>query len=160
MRLYIAAVGRLKDEPEREISDRYEKRFNGAGRTIGLGPLEIIELIESRAAAADARKADEAQRLLKVCTIARIKIALDVKGKALSSDAFANLIAKERDGGTKGLAFLLGGPDGHGADVLKDARMTLTLGPLTLPHGLARIVLMEQLYRAATILSGHPYHRG
>ena len=159
MRLYVAAVGRLKDSAERDISDRYLKRFNGAGRTLGLGPLEILELMESRAASAVTRKDDEAQRLLKVCAVAPVKIALDVMGKSVTSEAFAELLRKERDGGAKGLAFLIGGPDGHGASVLNDALMTLSLGALTLPHGLARIVLMEQLYRAATILSGHPYHR-
>ena len=158
MRLIVAAVGRLKDA-ERELCERYSKRFDAAGRSLGLGPLTISELSESRAASADARKADEAARLMKAAGAADVRVVLDEGGKALSSEAFARWIAQRRDGGAKGLAFLIGGPDGHGAAALDGAALKLSLGPMTLPHGLARAVLIEQLYRAATILSGHPYHR-
>lgn len=158
MRLVVAAVGRLKDA-ERELCERYAKRFDAAGRSLGLGPLSISELNESRAASAEARKADEAGRLLKAAAAASQFVALDEGGKALSSAAFAAWIAQRRDGGDKALAFLIGGPDGHGAEVASAAALKLSLGAITLPHGLARAVLTEQLYRAATILSGHPYHR-
>ncbi len=158
MRLIVAAVGRLKDA-ERELCERYSKRFDAAGRSLGLGPLTITELSESRAASADARKADEAARLMKAASTADVRVVLDEGGKALSSEAFAKWIAQRRDGGAKGLAFLIGGPDGHGAAALDGAALKLSLGPMTLPHGMARAVLIEQLYRAATILSGHPYHR-
>ena len=77
----------------------------------------------------------------------------------MSSTAFAALMRRHRDQGRQGLAFLIGGPDGHGADVLNKAELTLSLGAMTLTHGLARVVLAEQLYRAATIIIGHPYHR-
>ncbi len=158
MRLMIAAVGRLKDT-ERELVERYVERFDAAGRALKLGPLQISEIPESRAATAELRKADEAQRLLKAATGADVNVALDEGGRALSSGTFASLLAKERDGGARTTAFLIGGPDGHGAEALAAAKLRLSLGALTLPHGLARIVLAEQLYRAATILSGHPYHR-
>ena len=158
MRLIVAAVGRLKDA-ERELCERYSKRFDAAGRSLGLGPLAITELSESRAASADARKADEAARLMKAAGAADVRVVLDEAGKALSSEAFAKWIAQRRDGGAKGLAFLIGGPDGHGAADLDGAALKLSLGAMTLPHGMARAVLIEQLYRAATILSGHPYHR-
>jgi len=158
MRVIIAAVGRLKDA-ERELFDRYAKRFDASGRALGLGPLALAETGESRAATSDLRKTDEAQRLLKAAGVAEVRIALDEKGRALSSAAFAQTLAKHCDGGTKALAFLIGGPDGHGDAVLNAATLKLSLGAMTLPHGLARIVLTEQLYRAATILSGHPYHR-
>jgi 23S rRNA (pseudouridine1915-N3)-methyltransferase len=158
MRLIVAAVGRLKDA-ERELCERYSKRFDAAGRSLGLGPLAITELGESRAASSDARKADEAARLLKAAGAADVRVVLDEGGKALSSESFAKWIAQRRDGGAKGLAFLIGGPDGHGAAALDGAALKLSLGPMTLPHGMARVVLTEQLYRAATILSGHPYHR-
>ncbi len=158
MRLIVAAVGRLKDA-ERELCERYSKRFDAAGRSLGLGPLTITELSESRAASADARKADEAARLMKAASTADVRVVLDEGGKALSSEAFAKWIAQRRDGGAKCLAFLIGGPDGHGAAALDGAALKLSLGPMTLPHGMARAVLIEQLYRAATILSGHPYHR-
>lgn len=159
MRLILAAVGKLKDAEERGICERYIKRLAVSGRGIGLGPLDIIELTESRAEAVDARKTDEAARLLKAAGNATVRIALDENGKSLSSDAFAKLLSKHADGGNKACAFLIGGPDGHGRDVLEVADVKLSLGAMTLPHGLARIVLIEQLYRAATILSGHPYHR-
>jgi 23S rRNA (pseudouridine1915-N3)-methyltransferase len=158
MRLILAAVGRLKDA-ERDLFDRYAKRFDAAGRSLGLGPLTLSEIGESRASTADLRMTDEAARLLRAASAADAAIVLDGKGRELSSEAFAKMLAERRDGGAKALAFLIGGPDGHGAAALKAAASTLSLGRLTLPHGLARIVLAEQLYRAATILSGHPYHR-
>ena len=159
MRILIAAVGKLKDQEERAISDRYACRFDGTGKTIGLGPIAIRELSESRAASVLDRKQDEAARLLKEVRGASVIVALEPGGQPLTSEAFARLLAEKRDHATKTLAFLIGGPDGHGEDALKAAHMKLSLGSLTLPHGLARIVLIEQLYRAATILSGHPYHR-
>jgi 23S rRNA (pseudouridine1915-N3)-methyltransferase len=158
MRVILAAVGRLKDA-ERDLFDRYVKRFDAGGRTLGLGPLTLAEISESRAATASLRKADEATRLLKAASAADATIVLDGEGRELSSEAFAKLLGERRDGGTKTLAFLIGGPDGHGPAALKAAAPVLSLGGMTLPHGLARIVLAEQLYRAATILSGHPYHR-
>ncbi len=158
MRLIVAAVGRLKDA-ERDLCERYQKRFDAAGRALGLGPLSIAELSESRAASAVARKAEEAARLLKAAAPATVRVVLDEGGKALASEAFAKWLAQMRDGGCKGLAFLIGGPDGHGPEALQGAALKLSLGAMTLPHGLARAVLVEQLYRATTILSGHPYHR-
>jgi 23S rRNA (pseudouridine1915-N3)-methyltransferase len=158
MRVILAAVGRLKDA-ERDLFDRYAKRFDAAGRSLGLGPLTLAEIGESRAATAGLRMADEAARLTKAAGTADATIVLDGNGRELSSEAFAKLLGDRRDGGTKSLAFLIGGPDGHGETALKDAALALSLGAMTLPHGLARIVLVEQLYRAATILSGHPYHR-
>lgn len=158
MRLIVAAIGRLKDA-EAELCARYAKRFDAAGRSLGLGPLSITELTESRAAAAESRKADEAARLMKAAASASQHVVLDEGGKALSSEAFAKWIAERRQSGCKGLAFLVGGPDGHGAEVASTAVLKLSLGAMTLPHGIARAVLIEQLYRATTILSGHPYHR-
>lgn len=159
MRLTIAAVGRLKDGPERELYARYAKRLDDVGRALALGPLHLAELPESRATKPEMRKADEAARLLKAAAGAEAIVALDVLGKSMTSEAFAKWIAARRDGGTKAAAFLVGGPDGHGADALEAATLKLSLGALTLPHGLARVVLAEQLYRAATIIAGHPYHR-
>ncbi|MBL8883708.1 MAG: 23S rRNA (pseudouridine(1915)-N(3))-methyltransferase RlmH [Hyphomicrobium sp.] len=159
MRLLIAAVGKLKDDAERQMCERYAKRFNATGRSIGLGPVEITELAESRNASAEARKNDEAARLLKITAQADAYIALDVAGSPLASEAFAQFLARERDEGNRCTALLIGGPDGHGQAALQGAKLKLSLGAMTLPHGLARVVLAEQLYRAATILTGHPYHR-
>jgi 23S rRNA (pseudouridine1915-N3)-methyltransferase len=160
MRILVAAIGRLKDAGENDLFARYAERLDGLGRGVALGPLRVIELPESRAAGAEARKADEAQRLLKASDGADMRVALDARGKLMASEDFAAWLRDRRDGGVGKLAFLLGGPDGHGRDVLAATALTLSLGPLTLPHGLARVVLAEQLYRAATMLAGHPYHRG
>lgn len=159
MRFLIAAVGKLKDDEERSIVERYIKRLTVTGKPLGLGPITISELPESRAAAASERNADEAQRLLKATESALFKIALDEKGKPFSSESFAALLGKAADTSVKSCAFLIGGPDGHGSEVLKSSNVVLSLGAMTLPHGLARVILAEQLYRAATILAGHPYHR-
>jgi 23S rRNA (pseudouridine1915-N3)-methyltransferase len=159
MRIVLAAVGRLKESAERDIVDRYVGRFDAVGRKLGLGPIDIVELGESRAASAEVRKADEAQRLLKAVAPAGYRIALDEGGKSLTSAAFAKLLAARRDAGVKVIGVMIGGPDGHGAAALAAADLRLSLGAMTLPHGLARAVLAEQLYRTATILSGHPYHR-
>lgn len=159
MRILLLAVGKLKDAEERAISDRYVKRFNGAGRAIGLGPIDVRELNESRLANPEERKRDEAARLMKDIGSDTFVVSLDPLGRSIGSEAFADLLREKRDGAIKTCVFLIGGPDGHGEQALKAPAMTLSLGALTLPHGLARVVLLEQLYRAATILSGHPYHR-
>jgi 23S rRNA (pseudouridine1915-N3)-methyltransferase len=159
MRITISAVGKLKDAEERTIIERYSKRLDGSGKTLSLGPLEIREHPESRAADVAERKRDEAAKLLKDIGAGDAVIALEPTGKSLTSEAFADFIRDTRDGGAKACLFLIGGPDGHGEAALNAAKMKLSLGALTLPHGLARVVLVEQLYRAATILSRHPYHR-
>jgi 23S rRNA (pseudouridine1915-N3)-methyltransferase len=159
MRIAISAVGKLKDAEERAIVERYAKRLNGAGKSLGLGPVEIHELSESRAADVGERKHDEATRLLKDVGAGDVVLALDPAGRSFTSEAFAAFIREKRDGGAKSCIFLIGGPDGHGDAALKAASVKFSLGSLTLPHGLARVVLIEQLYRAATILAGHPYHR-
>lgn len=159
MRIVVAAIGRLKAGPDQELCIRYWQRFEVVGRSLGLGPVTLIEMPESRAAMRDARIADEAGRLLKAAPAEAVIIALDERGRGLSSADFADLIRTRRDAGAKAAAFLIGGADGHGRAVLDAATVTLSLSAMTLPHGLARIVLVEQLYRAATILSGHPYHR-
>ena len=158
MRITIAAAGRLKDDAERVLLDRYLKRL-AAAKSIGFGPVDERETPESRRPTAVERQAEEAARLIKSAGDADLIIALDERGKALSSAAFAQWLGARRDDGRRHAAFLIGGADGHGEAVRKAAHLVLSLGSMTLPHGLARAVLAEQLYRAATILSGHPYHR-
>jgi 23S rRNA (pseudouridine1915-N3)-methyltransferase len=158
MRVAILAVGRLKDEAEASIVARYSKRFDQTGRPAGLGPLSVNELPESRAATAAERKSDEASRLLKAAGPSAL-VVLEVEGRSMTSEDFAAHLRKLADEGAKACAMLIGGPDGHGPAVLETPSLKLSLGALTLPHGLARVVIAEQLYRAATILTGHPYHR-
>jgi len=158
MRVSVIAVGRLKDSAERGLADRYIERFDRVGRGIGLGPIHEVELAESRALNAGTRRNEEAAALVARMPERARMAALDAAGKQLTSEDFAALIARWRDEGVQAAAFLIGGPDGHGAAVA-GADLSLSLGRMTLPHGLARVVLAEQLYRAATILAGHPYHR-
>ncbi len=160
MRLIVSAVGRLRDGPERDLLERYQDRLAPLAKRLGLAPVTWHETGESRAQDAARRREEEGTALLKPLREADYLIALDVRGKALSSESIARLLAERRDAGTRAAGLIVGGPDGLGDAVLAAAHLRLSLGAITLPHGLARIVLAEQLYRAATILSGHPYHRG
>jgi 23S rRNA (pseudouridine1915-N3)-methyltransferase len=159
MRLVITAVGKLKDGPERELFARYAGRISAAGKGVALGPLDLRELPEGRAQSRDARLADEAERVLARSSSSTVRVLLDERGKPMTSVAFANFVRTLRDHGEAEMAFLIGGADGHGESARRAAQHALSLGALTLPHGLARVVLAEQLYRAITIISGHPYHR-
>jgi 23S rRNA (pseudouridine1915-N3)-methyltransferase len=160
MRLLIAAIGKLKQGPERDLFAHYLKRAESAGRGQSLGPIECIEIAESKKESVELRLVAEAESLLAKTAGYATLIGLDPKGRALDSEAFASTLRTYRDKGAKGIAFLIGGPDGLAPEAGRRADLLLSLGPMILPHGLARIVLAEQLYRAATILAGHPYHRG
>ena len=160
MRLLIAAVGKLKQGPERELFELYLGRAEAIGRKLGLTPLNVIEVAEARAATAQARVEAEAQTLLAKLPASHKLICLDRDGDKLSSEDFARTLTRFRDGGAQGLAFFIGGPDGLGLSASYKADKVVSLGPMTLPHGLARVLLAEQIYRAGTILAGHPYHRG
>jgi 23S rRNA (pseudouridine1915-N3)-methyltransferase len=159
MKIVVACIGRLKAGPERELFDRYWSRFQALGRVHGFGPCSCREFPESRAGSVEQRRVDEAARLIAAGGNARL-VALDETGSATTSVAFARFLLEQRDAGGGGLALLIGGADGLDPDVRRQARLVLSLGAMTLPHGLARVLLAEQLYRAATIIAGHPYHRG
>jgi len=159
MRLIICAVGRLKEGPERALLEKYRDRFAPLAKRVGLAPVAWHEVSESRAADAARRREEEGAALLRLARGAEFLVALDERGKPLTSAAFASVLARARDGGAKAAGILVGGPDGLGDAVRAAAHLQFSLGAITLPHGLARIVLAEQLYRAATILGGHPYHR-
>ena len=160
MRLIIAAVGKLKSRAEQELVADYQKRIAQAGRQVALGPLDIRETMESRAQTVEARLGDEADKLVTLIKDVSTVVALDETGTAITSLELAELLRAQRDDGIQDMAFLIGGPDGHGSPTKAAADRTLSLGKITLPHALARVVLAEQLYRAVTILAGHPYHRG
>lgn len=159
MRVTVAAVGRLKAGAERDLFERYRDRFGPIGRQNGLGPMKEIEIQESSRGSARERREEEATQLLRKIGGEALLVALDETGKGMTSAGFAERFARYRDEGTGEIAFAIGGADGHGSAVSERAVQTLSLGAMTLPHGLARVVLAEQLYRAATILAGHPYHR-
>ncbi|WP_421724857.1 23S rRNA (pseudouridine(1915)-N(3))-methyltransferase RlmH [Bauldia sp.] len=158
MRVTILAVGRLKAGPHRALFDDYAERVNRGGRALGL-TLDVHEVAESRLSDAAARKTAEGEALLARCAAGSAVVALDEAGKALDSRGFATRIADWRDGGSRDLTFLIGGADGLAPAVQARADLRLAFGTMTWPHQLVRIMLAEQLYRATTILSGHPYHR-
>lgn len=159
MRIVIGAVGRMKTGPERELAARYLDRADKAGRPLGLGPVEVREIGESRADRAAVRKDEEAAGLLAGLPERTAIFVLDERGETPTSEDFAAHVAAIRDGGAPTLALLIGGADGHGDAVLAAARRRIALGRLTFPHQIVRILVAEQLYRAVTILAGHPYHR-
>lgn len=158
MNVTIAAVGRMKAGPERELLERYLGRADAAGRKLSLTFAER-EIVESRAGDTTRRKTEEAAALLDALPPGAVLVALDEGGRSLDSRALAERIARWRDDGVPELVFALGGPDGHGEALMARAALRLAFGTMTWPHQLARIMLTEQLYRAVTILSGHPYHR-
>lgn len=159
MRIGVFAVGRMKVGPERELADRYFDRFAKLGLGLGLDFAGVDELPESRHASPDLRKRDEAERLAARLPAGGALIILDERGKNLSSDDFSIRLAALRDGGTRDAALVIGGPDGHDASIRERADLVLCFGAQTWPHQMVRFMLAEQLYRAATILAGHPYHR-
>lgn len=159
MRLAVAAVGRLKAGPDRELAERYLERAAKAGRGLGFKSVDIIELPESRAARPSERMTEEAAGLLKQSSGNAKLIVLDSSGTAQSSEAFATQLGKWRDSGCEAAVFVIGGADGLAPEIRQRADLILSFGKATWPHQLVRIMLLEQLYRAVTILSGHPYHR-
>lgn len=159
MEFALAVIGRMKAGPERQLYDRYIARIEKAGRSVALGPVRLAEFAEARGDTDDLRRDAEAAQLLAATANSGKHICLDERGKAMSSTAFADLIARWRDDGIAETAFLIGGPDGHGEAARAGADLVLSFGPMTIPHQLVRVLLAEQLYRAVTILSGHPYHR-
>jgi 23S rRNA (pseudouridine1915-N3)-methyltransferase len=159
MRIVVAAVGRLKGGPERELAGRYRDRASMAGRSLGLRGPDVIEVKESRARDAERRVTEEAIALAGALPDNAVKVVLDSRGQNVSSDGLAQLIRAWRDGGREAVCFIAGGADGLAAGLRGAADMSFAFGSATWPHQLVRIMLMEQLYRAMTILSGHPYHR-
>lgn len=157
MKIVLAAVGRLKDGPERALADRYLERAGQTGRALAIGPVTTAEFAESRAAQAEQRKREEAEMLLS--RLPSCYIALDERGTMMDSPAFAELLAGHRDRGEQALGIVIGGPDGLSPELRGGAALTICFGRMTWPHQIVRILAAEQLYRATTILSGHPYHR-
>jgi len=160
MRLIVAAIGRLKAGPERELAERYRDRVAKAGRAVGLRDIEVVEIRESRVEDVGRRVLEESIALANIIPERAVIVALDEGGETLDSGAFTGVLRNWRDAGRPATMFCIGGADGLGAEVKQRADLTLAFGAATWPHQLVRIMLLEQLYRAVTILAGHPYHRG
>ena len=159
MRLTVVAVGRLKSGPERDLASRYRERAEALGRTSGFAPVEVLEIPESRARREADRRAEEARAILDRTGAATL-VAFDERGRSMTSEDLADRLRAWRDGGAPALACAIGGADGLDPMVRERAALVLSFGALTLPHQLVRVLVLEQLYRGLTILSGHPYHRG
>jgi 23S rRNA (pseudouridine1915-N3)-methyltransferase len=147
MRLKVIAVGRLKNGPERDLVDRYQERFADMSRKLGFRGLEVHEM------------ADEAAAIMALIPDDAVTIALDERGKPLDSEGFAKRLGQWRDESMANVVFVIGGADGLSPELRRRMKAVFAFGTATWPHQLVRIMLMEQIYRAATILAGHPYHR-
>jgi len=145
--LDLLAFGRAPGTPETTLAQSYLTRARDAGRVLALTGFNLIEL--------DERRPEKMLELSK----GNLTVALDEHGKGITSEAFARQLAKWRDGGTQKVQFLIGAAAGLPEQVKTAATMTIAFGPQTWPHMLVRVMLAEQLYRAVTLLTGHPYHR-
>lgn len=159
MRIIVAAIGRLKHGPEAALSERYAKRTKQTGRNLGLREIEIVEIKESRAEDAGKRMLEESIALANIIPQRAAVALLDANGENLDSVSLATKLAQWRADDRPAVVFMIGGADGLAASLRDKAELRLAFGAATWPHQMVRIMLLEQLYRATTILTGHPYHR-
>jgi 23S rRNA (pseudouridine1915-N3)-methyltransferase len=159
MRIVVAAIGRLKRGPETELAERYRKRAAQAGRSLGLRDIEIVEIRESRAADPGKRMLEESIALANIVPDNAVTVLLEETGENLGSAKFAAQLSKWRGENRPAVMFMIGGADGLAGSLRDKAALRLSFGVATWPHQMVRIMLLEQIYRAVTILSGHPYHR-
>jgi 23S rRNA (pseudouridine1915-N3)-methyltransferase len=158
MRIVLICVGRLKLGPEKDLFDRYCERLTAIGRTCGIHGLDIREIDESRARRPEDRREDEVQSIQSAVPKGAVCWAFDERGGLISSADFAKNLARVRDCGGAA-AFIIGGPDGLSERVRISVDRLISFGAMTLPHQLVRVLVAEQLYRATSLLAGHPYHR-
>ncbi|WP_458758616.1 23S rRNA (pseudouridine(1915)-N(3))-methyltransferase RlmH [Afipia sp. TerB] len=159
MRLTVIAIGRLKQGPERDLAERYRARFDDIGRKLGFRGLDIHDIPESRSRDTATRIAEEAAAIAALIPEKSILITLDERGDNIDSAAFARHLGRWRDESIPSTVFVIGGADGLSPDLQHKAKLRMAFGKATWPHQMVRVMLLEQIYRAATILSGHPYHR-
>ncbi len=155
MRVHVIAVGRLRAGPQKTLIDDYLTRFDRTGRALGLGPVSVTEVDDRKGGG----MAGEAVLLRRAVPDGAMIVALDERGRAESSPEFASRLAGWRDQGRSDLAILIGGADGIDPALRAEAGFALSFGRMVWPHMLVRVMLAEQLYRAASILAGAPYHR-
>ncbi|MEM7090474.1 MAG: 23S rRNA (pseudouridine(1915)-N(3))-methyltransferase RlmH [Pseudomonadota bacterium] len=155
MRISIIAVGRLRAGPEKTLLDDYLTRFDRTGRGLGLGPARVVEVEDRKNAGMGA----EATLLRKAMPKGAVICTLDERGRIMSSPEFAQKLGNWRDAGRQDLALMIGGADGIDPALRSKADFSISFGSMVWPHMLVRVMLAEQLYRAANILSGGPYHR-
>lgn len=159
MKITVITVGKLKSGPERQLCDRYAERFQSIAKSCGFSDVRLIELSESNQRRPADRMADEAKAIFAATPADSKLICLDERGKTPSSEAFAQLLRHYRENAAANLSLVIGGPDGLDPAIRQRSDYMLSFGQLTMPHQIVRALLLEQLYRAGTILTGHPYHR-
>jgi 23S rRNA (pseudouridine1915-N3)-methyltransferase len=159
MRLVVVSIGRLKQGPEQELAERYRERFEDIGRKLGFRGLAVHEIPESRARDSATRISEEAAAIAAAIPEKSVLVALDEHGKSIDSATFARQLGQWRDEGIANTIFAIGGADGLSPDLQRKAKLRIAFGSATWPHQMVRVMLLEQIYRAATILAGHPYHR-
>jgi 23S rRNA (pseudouridine1915-N3)-methyltransferase len=159
MRLVVVSIGRLKQGPERELAERYRERFDDIGRKLGFRGLDIHEIPESRARDPATRIAEEAAAISAAIPEKSVLVALDERGDNVDSATFARYLGRWRDEQAGHTIFAIGGADGLSPELRRKAKLRMAFGSATWPHQMVRVMLLEQIYRAATILAGHPYHR-
>lgn len=155
MRVHLCAVGRLRAGPERDLVSDYLQRFDRTGRALALGPAVEHEVEDRK----NAGMAAEAELLARAVPAGAVLVVLDERGKLMSSPDFAAQLGRWRDDGRQDLAFVIGGADGIDPALRARADLAISFGAMVWPHMLVRVMLAEQLYRAAAILAGTPYHR-
>jgi 23S rRNA (pseudouridine1915-N3)-methyltransferase len=159
MRLLILAVGHARGTPEAALTEDFVGRAKAIGKRLGFSAVVVEEVAVSKLREARGRIAAEGEKLAARIPDSAHVIFMDAKGKGMTSDAFAEMLAAMRDAGARDLVFLIGGPDGLDPGSSVKSGRSLAFGPQTWPHLMARAMLAEQIYRAFTILAGHPYHR-
>src|SRR3978361_11966 len=159
MRVVVISIGRMKQGPERELAERYRERFDEIGRKLGFRGLEIHEIPESRARDAATRISEEATAISAAIPDKSLLVALDERGDNIDSPSFARHLGRGGDDSIANTIFVIGGADGLSPDLRRKAKLRVAFGSATWPHQMVRVMLLEQVYRAATILAGHPYHR-
>ena len=159
LKIIVGSIGRLKRGPEQELAQRYADRIRKTGRAVGIAALNFIELPESRATDAITRKREEAYSVLARLPEKVVIFAFDERGQSPSSRQFAATLSEHFDGSTMDIACIIGGPDGLDSQLREKASLVVSFGALTIPHQMVRILVLEQIYRAITILTNHPYHR-
>ena len=159
MRLLVLAVGHARGTPEAQLAEDFITRAQSMGRRMGFQSVLVEEVAVSKARDTATRMAEEAQRLRARVPDGAHVVLLDARGKGMTSEDFAEMLGALRDAGTKDFVFVIGGPDGLSPLPGIRAGRSLAFGPQTWPHLLVRAMLAEQVYRAASILAGSPYHR-
>ncbi|WP_370931825.1 23S rRNA (pseudouridine(1915)-N(3))-methyltransferase RlmH [Bartonella sp. DGB1] len=159
MKIKFICIGKMKKGAEQELFERYYQRAKRNFQTLGIYLMPVIELPESKSSNVEERKKREGENILSSLNNKAYLILLDELGQMLPTKKFADLLPKLKQTGINNVTFAIGGADGHSEEIKKRADKILSLGLMTFPHQIVRILLAEQIYRNATILLNHPYHR-